>query len=76
MREGVPEKGDLRYATLGGTIFVGVFLGLAAAVLSMWRDWHLAVHPAAPIFIYLLVAISSRCESTSTVRTHGRSLTI
>lgn len=51
MREGVPEKGDLRYPTLGGTIFVGVFLGLAAAVLSMWRDWHLAVHPAAPIFI-------------------------
>jgi Kef-type K+ transport system membrane component KefB len=32
--------------------------------------------PAAPIFIYPLVAISSRCESTSTVSTHGRSLTI
>jgi hypothetical protein len=38
VREGVPEKGDLRYPTLGGTIFVGVFLGLAAAVLSMRRD--------------------------------------
>jgi hypothetical protein len=36
VREGVPEKADLRYPTLGGTIFVGVFLGLAAAaVLSM-----------------------------------------
>jgi hypothetical protein len=45
VREGVPEKGDLRHPTLGGTIFVGVFLGLAAAVLSMGRDWHLAVHP-------------------------------
>jgi hypothetical protein len=45
VREGVPEEGDLRHPTLGGTIFVGVFLGLAAAVLSMWRDWHLAVHP-------------------------------
>jgi hypothetical protein len=22
-----------------------VSLGLAAAVLSVWRDWHLAVHP-------------------------------
>lgn len=77
MREGVPEKGDLRYPTLGGTIFVGVFLGLAAAVLSIRRNlgiWPFI--PAAPIFIYLLVAISSRCESTSTVRTHGRSLTI
>lgn len=31
MREGVPEKGDLRYPTLGGTIFVGVFLGLAGS---------------------------------------------
>jgi hypothetical protein len=31
VREGVPEKGDLRYPTLGGTIFVGVFLGLAGS---------------------------------------------
>jgi hypothetical protein len=50
---------------------------LAAAVLSMGRDWGIwPFFPAAPIFIYLLVAISSRCESTSTVSTHGRSLTI
>lgn len=77
MREGVPEKGDLRYPTLGGTIFVGVFLGLAAAVLSMGRDWGIwPFFPAAPIFIYLLVSSSSRGELTSTVRTHGRSLTI
>jgi hypothetical protein len=43
VREGVPEKGDLRCPALGGTIFVGVFLGLAAAVLSMGRkaDLHL-----------------------------------
>jgi hypothetical protein len=45
VREGVPEKATLRIPTLGGTIFVGVSLGLAAAVLSVWRDWHLAVHP-------------------------------
>jgi hypothetical protein len=71
----VPEKGDLRYPTLGGN-FVGVFLGLAA-VLSMWRDWGIwPFIPAALIFIYLVVATSSRCESTSTVSTHGRSLTI
>lgn len=38
MREGVPEKADLRYPALGRAIFVGVFLGLAAAVLSMGRD--------------------------------------
>jgi hypothetical protein len=36
VREGAPEKGDLRYPTLGGTIFVGVFLALAAAVLGTW----------------------------------------
>jgi hypothetical protein len=47
----VPEKGDLRYPTLGGTIFVGVFLGLAA-VLSMWRDWGIwPFIPAALIFL-------------------------
>jgi hypothetical protein len=31
VREGVPEKADLRYPTLGGTIFVGVFLRLAGS---------------------------------------------
>jgi hypothetical protein len=31
VREGVPEKGDLRHPTLGGTIFVGVFVGLAGS---------------------------------------------
>jgi hypothetical protein len=45
-------------------------------VLSVWRDWGFwPFIPAAPIF-NLVVAISSRCESTSSVSTHGRSLTI
>jgi hypothetical protein len=76
VRKGVPEKGDLRYPTLGGTIFVGVFLGLAGSAQHVAWTGIWPFIPAAPIFIYLLVAISSRCESTSTVRTHGRSLTI
>jgi hypothetical protein len=34
-----------------------VFLGLAAAVLNMWRDWGFwPFIPAALIFIYLVVA--------------------
>jgi hypothetical protein len=55
--EGVPEKGDLRYPTVAGTIFMGVFLGLAATVLSMWLDWGIwPFIPAAAIFLYLVAA--------------------
>jgi hypothetical protein len=54
-----------------------VFLGLAAAVLSMWRDWGFwPFIPAAPIFIYLVVANRITVRFKSTVSTHGRSLTI
>jgi hypothetical protein len=35
VREGVPEKGDLRYPTRVGTIFVGVFRGWSSA-----DPWH------------------------------------
>jgi hypothetical protein len=52
----VPEPGDLRYPTLGGTIFMGVFLFLAAAVLSLWLDWGVWPYiPAALIFLYLVI---------------------
>jgi hypothetical protein len=74
VRKGVPEKGDLRYPTLGGTIFVGVFLGLAGSAQHVAWTGIWPFIPAAPIFPPggNLIAV----QSPSTVRTRGRSLTI
>jgi hypothetical protein len=53
----VPPKGDLRYPTLGGTIFIGVFLAILATLLTMLLGlgiWPFVV--AGIIFAYLVVS--------------------
>lgn len=48
MREGVPEKGDLRYPTLGERFFVGVFLAFGGSSAQHVADEREKLSPGTP----------------------------